>query len=623
MKKEKNDVDCERAIGAMYHSMMSWEAWVTLGVVVVVLTALWRNVAGPDVILMGGATVLATLSLVSPAFPSLRQLASNFGNEGVLTVAVMLVVAAALTETGGIRLVTERLIGRPKSTFDAQVRLMLPVTGISAFLNNTPVVAMFMPVVDDLCKKFGFTPSKLFIPLSYASILGGVCTLIGTSTNLVVQAMLVDANRTDPNVPVMGMFTLTPVGIPVAIGGLLFIAVTSRWLLPARRTFRDDMSDPRQYTVEMRVQPGSPIAGKTIEEAGLRHLQGVFLTSIERDSTTMAAVGPDEKLREHDQLVFVGVVDSIVDLQRVRGLLPAARAVDGETAARVTEHLFEVVVSDTSPLLGRSIREGQFRSRYDAVVIAVYRNGGRIASKVGDIVLQPGDTLLVQAERTFAGRYRNNRDFLLVSAVDGSRPVRHERGPVALLIMAAMVVATSLESWTGLGVFGVGLIAAALMGVTGCLSAEQARKSIDLPILVAIVAALVIGQAVEGTGLAGQAAAVMIAICQPLGTWAVLAGVYALTLFFTEIVTNNAAAALAFPIAAAVSADLGVNLMPFVIVVAIAASAGFATPLGYQTHLMVYGPGGYRFSDFAKIGLPLDLVCMVITVVVAPMVYPF
>jgi di/tricarboxylate transporter len=602
---------------------MAWEAWTAAAVVATVLYALWRNVAGPDVILMGGAVVLSILGLVSPAFPSIRQVASNFGNEGVLTVAVLFVVSAALTETGGIGLVTEKLIGRPRSTLDAQMRLVLPVTGISAFLNNTPVVAMFVPVVDDLCKKFGFSPSKLFIPLSYAAILGGVCTLIGTSTNLVVQALLVDARRSDPSVPLLGMFTLTPVGVPVAVAGILFLLVTSRWLLPARRTFRDGITDPREYTVEMCVQPGSVIVGKTIEQAGLRHLQGVFLSSIERASTTIVAVGPDEKLQGDDQLVFVGVVESIVDLQRVRGLSPAARGAGAPSSSRLTEGLFEVVVSDTSPLLGRSIREAHFRSHYDAAVIAVYRNGERIASKIGDIVLRPGDTLLVQAARGFERRYRNSRDFLLVAAVDGSRPVRHERGPLALLIMIAMVVAASMESATGLGVFGVALVAAGLMGLAGCLSAEEARKSIDLSILVAIVAALVIGQAVASTGLASHLASAMIQVCRPLGTWAVLAGVYALTLFFTELVTNNAAAALAFPIAQAVSTDMGVSLLPFAVVVAIAASAGFATPLGYQTHLMVYGPGGYRFSDFARVGLPLDLLCLVVSVIVTPLVYPF
>jgi di/tricarboxylate transporter len=602
---------------------MTWEAWVTFGVVAVVLYGLWQSVAGPDVILMGGAVILSALSFASPAFPSARHLAASFGNEGVLTVAVLFVVAAALTETGGIGFVSERLIGRPRSALDAQVRLLLPVTGISAFLNNTPVVAMFVPVVDDLCKKIGVSPSKLFLPLSYASILGGLCTLIGTSTNLVVQALLVEARRSDPAVPLMGMFTLTPVGLPLAVIGLLFVFLASRWLLPQRRPFRAEVADPRQYTLEMLVQEGSAVDGRTIEEAGLRHLPGAFLSSIERDDETMIAVGPGERLRGNDRLVFVGVVESIVDLQRIRGLVPAARDIADLTSPRLTRQLFEAVVSDTSPMVGKTIRDGQFRGRYDAAVIAVYRNGGRIGKKIGDIGLRPGDALLVQGHSDFAQRYRNSRDFLLVAPVDGARPVRHERGGIALAIMAAMVLGASVEGLTGVGVFGVALIAAGAMGLAGCISAEQARKSIDLPVLVAIVAALCIGQAMERTGLAGHVASTIVRFCEPMGPWAVLAGVYALTLLFTELVTNNAAAALAFPVAHAAATRMDVDLMPFVVVVAVAASAGFATPLGYQTHLMVYGPGGYRFSDFVRIGLPLDLLCMLVTVVVTPLVYPF
>ena len=600
---------------------MSWEAWVTLGVVVTVLYGLWRNVSAPDVVLTAGAVLLSSMSLFSPSFPSMGRLAANFGNEGMLTVAVLFVIAAALRETGGIGLITQRLIGLPRTTAAAQLRLMLPVTAVSALLNNTPVVAMFMPVVDDLCKKTGISPSKLFIPLSYASILGGACTLIGTSTNLVVQALLVDARRTDPTIELMGMFTLTPIGLPLVIVGVLFIVVASPWLLPERRAFRADVANPREYTIEMVVQPDSPIVGKTIEDAGLRHLPGAFLSAIERDDATMAAVGPGEKLRALDRLVFVGIVESIVDLQRVRGLVPVSRDSDSPTMRR--SQLFEAIVSDTSPMVGRTIRDGQFRTHYDAAVIAVYRNGEKISGKIGDIALRPGDALLVQAASNFATRHRNSRDFLLVAAVDGAAPVRHERGWIAALVMVGMVVVASFEDVTGLSMFGAALIAAGLLGLTRCVSAEQARKSIDLSVLVAIVAALTIGAAMESTGLAAHVASAILRVFEPLGPWGVLAGVYVLTLLFTELVTNNAAAALAFPVANAAAAGLGVDVMPFVVVVAIAASAGFATPLGYQTHLMVYGPGGYRFADFVRIGVPLDIICMLVTVILTPLVYPF
>jgi di/tricarboxylate transporter len=602
---------------------MGWEAWVTLTVVALVLWALARGLAGADVVLMSGATVLVSLGLVSSRFPAIRDLTGSFGNEGVLTVAVLYVLAAALTETGGMRLLTEPLLGRPRSVAEAQIRMGLPVGAISAFINNTPLVAMFIPVVDDWCKKTGISPSKLFIPLSYVAILGGVCTLIGTSTNLVVHALMVNARRTDPHMPLMTMFTLTPVGVPCAIVGLAYIVIASRWLLPARKTFRAEVADARQYTVEMQVMPGSQVEGLTIELAGLRHLPGTDLSAIERDGETLVAVGPEQVLRAGDRLVFVGVVDSVVDLQRIRGLVPATDQVFKLTASHIDRLLVEAVVSETNPLVGKTIREGRFRTRYDAAVIAVYRNGERIAGKIGDIVVKTGDTLLLQAASRFASRHRNNPDFLLVSSVRESRPVRHDRAWVALAIMVGMVVLASFEEVTGISVFHTALVAAALMGLTGCISAGLARRSLDLSVIVAIVAALVVGQSVAKSGLGAAFAGELIRVSSGYGPWPVLAAVYLLTLVFTELVTNNAAAALAFPIAHAAATNLDVSFMPFAVTVAIAASAGFATPLGYQTHLMVYGPGGYRFGDFTRMGLPLDILCGIVTVSLAPVVYPF
>lgn len=603
---------------------MGWEAWVTLLIVALVLWALSRNVAGPDVILMTGALGVVTLSVVSARFPGVRDLAASFGNEGVLTVAALYVVAAGLTETGGMALLTERVLGRPQSVLMAQIRLSLPVAGFSAFLNNTPVVAMFIPVVNDWCKKTGISPSKLFIPLSYAAVLGGTCTLIGTSTNLVVHALMVDARAAgDPEMPIMSLFTLTPVGVVCVLTGLAFMLAASRWLLPTRKAFLADVADPRQYTVEMMVEPGSPIDGLTIERAGLRHLPGTYLSAIERDGETLVAVGPEQVLRGNDRLVFVGVVESVVDLQKVRGLAPATNQVVKVTASKLHRRLVEAVVSESNPMVGLSIRDGRFRNRYDAAVIAVYRNGGRISARIGDIVLQAGDALLLQAPEWFAQRQRNNRDFLLVSRIDESRPVRHERAWIAIGIMVLMVLLAAFERRTGIGIFHASLLAAGLMGLTGCLSAGQARRSIDLPVLVSIVAALMLGRAVERSGLASGFADQVIGASQGLGPWAALAAVYVVTLVMTELVTNNAAAALAFPLAYATAQGLDVSFLPFAVTIAIAASAGFATPLGYQTHLMVLGPGGYRFGDFARMGIPLDVLCCVVTVTLAPRVYPF
>jgi di/tricarboxylate transporter len=602
---------------------MNWEAGVALLTVLVVLYALARNMASTDVVLMGAATLLMSLSMLSDRFPSPREFAAAFGNEGLLTVAVLFVVAAGLTETGALATAAERVLGRQTSVTAAQARLMLPVAGLSAFLNNTPVVAMFMPVISEWSRKVRISPSKLFIPLSYAAVLGGTCTLIGTSTNLVVQGMMIQAQATDPTMPTMGMWTISPVGVPSAVIGIAFVLLVSSRLLPNRKSAGAQVSDPREYTVEMLVEPGSSIDGLTIEAAGLRHLPGMYLARVEREGEPLVAVGPDQVLRGGDQLVFVGIVDSVVDLHRMRGLVPATNQVFKLNETRANRCLVEAVVSDHCPIVGRTVREGEFRTRYDAVIIAVHRNGERIAGKIGDIVLKPGDTLLLETARRFMRRWRNSRHFFLVSDVAGSSPRRHDKATIAVAILAAMIVAMALESYTGISVLNAALLAAAVMGLTRCLSAEQARRSVDWQTLVAIGAALGIGKAMETTGVARLSADSMVALLQPFGPVGLLAGVYLLTLVFTEILTNNAAAALAFPIGHAVAAGLEVSFMPFAIAIAMAASAGFATPLGYQTHLMVYGAGGYRFSDYLRIGIPLDVIIMVVTVGLTPVFFPF
>lgn len=602
---------------------MTWEAWATLVTIALLLYGLARKLAAPDVLLMGGLTLLTTLSIWSDRLPSPGQVAAAFGNEGLLTVGVLFVVAAGLTETGGIQLVGERLLGRPRSVVEAQTRLMVPVAIASAFLNNTPIVAMFLPAVTEWCKRTGISPSKLLLPLSYAAVLGGLCTLVGTSTTLVVQGLLLDAQRTDPTVPTLRMFTIGAVGLPAALLGIGYLLLVSSRLLPERKSPRAKLSDAREYTVAMRVEPGGAVDSQTIQQAGLRHLPGMYLAAIERNGDTLVAVGPEQVLRGNDQLIFVGVVESVVDLRRIRGLLSVGGHGVTLTEPRYSAGLVEAVVSPTCPLVGTTIRDGQFRTRYGAVVIAVHRNGERVHCKLGDIVLRAGDTLLLETDRRFLHTHRHSRDFFLVSAVPNSHAMRHDRGWLATSILAGMVLLVAFEDYTRVTIFQAALVAAALMGLTRCCSAEQARRSIDWSTLAAIGAALGIGHAIERSGLADQFARYMIAWCYPLGPWGVLAGVYVITLLFTEAVTNNAAAALAFPIARAAAAGLDVNLLPFAIAVAVGASAGFATPLGYQTHLMVYGPGGYRFKDYVTIGAPMDLLVMAVTIALTPLIFPF
>lgn len=591
-------------------ALLGWQAWVSIAVTVIALLANALTTLPAEIIFLGALAVL----LVSGILKTNAALA-GFSNEGMVTVAVLYMVVAGLQQTGALAWISQRILGLPQGEKSALLRLMLPIIGLSAFLNNTPVVAMFIPVVKDWCRKLSISPSKLMIPLSYAAIFGGICTLIGTSTNLVVNGLL----TTNTDHPGLKMFDITLVALPCVIAGTLFLYFAQGPLLPVRKPVIGNTDDMRQYTVEMVVSPQSPLAGKTVQEAGLRHLAGLYLAEIVRGNQLIPAVSPQEVLRENDQLVFVGVVDSVIDLHHMRGLQPATDQVFKLDIPRTERCMIEAVVSNTCPLVKKTIREGQFRTRYNAVVLAVARNGERLLGKIGDIVLEPGDNLLLEAHPMFLEKQRASKDFYLVSSIPDSEPLRHEKAPVAIAILVGMVLLAAF-GWATM--LNAAIMAAMIMLLSGCCSPVRSWQSIEWSVLVVIGAALGIGEALRSTGAAEAIAATCISIAGD-NPWVVLAVVYAMTNLMTEVITNNAAAAIMFPISLALSQNLNVNILPFVITIMIAASASFSTPIGYQTNLMVYGPGGYKFTDFTRVGFPLNILFGIITVTLTPLIYPF
>lgn len=595
---------------------MGWEAWLVAAVVIVLIAALAQEVAGADVLCVALLTVLlvAGEATQTKKLPSVREAVSDFGNPGLLTVGVLFVVVSGLIQTGAMSLITGPLLGRPRNAFSAQLRVLFPVATMSAFLNNTPIVAMFMPVCDDLCKKANISPSKLFMPMAYAATLGGVCTMIGTSTNLVVNAALEKSGR-----PTFQMWDIAWVGIPCALVGVAYLLLAGRFMLPDRRPAISLNDDPRQYTVEMTVDPAGPLINQTIEGAGLRHLPGLFLAEIDRGGEVLPAVSPKERLQANDRLVFVGVVESVVDLRKMRGLRPATDQVFKLGAPVTHRSLIEAVVSPRCPILNQSIREGQFRTRYQAAVLAVARSGHRLTGKIGDIVLQPGDTLLLEAHADFAKQQRNSKDFYLVSSVANSAVPRHDRAWTALAILVAMIGVVTFLDWDMLT---AAFVAAIAMIVTRCCTSDEARQSIDWPVLVTIGAASGIAKSLETSGLAKLLTETLIAWAGP-SPWVQLVVIYFLTMVLTELITNNAAAQLMFPLAMSTVEQLNVSYLPFAVTIMIAASMGFATPFGYQTNLMVYGPGGYKFSDYLRVGIPLDLLMMLVTIFLTPFMFPF
>ncbi|MBO6537197.1 MAG: SLC13 family permease [Balneolaceae bacterium] len=589
---------------------MTLEGWAVVGVIGLCLTLLLTTTIAVDLILLAGLAFLLISGILSP-----EEALSGFSNEGMLTVAALYVVAGGLKETGAIQMITQKIMGQTRNVRGAQARIMAPVMVMSAFMNNTPIVASFIPALEHWSKKTGIPVSKVLIPLSYAAILGGTCTLIGTSTNLILNGLLIE----EGSIRSLGLFEPALIGIPCAIAGFIYLLLFGDKLLPSRGEAFQTFKDTREYTIEMLVPVGSPLARKTIQEAGLRQLPGLFLVEIVREDAVLPAVGPNQRLRENDRLIFAGVVESIVDLQSMNGLVPATDQVFKLDTPRKNRVLLEAVISATHPLRGRTIKEGEFRNRYNAVVIAVSRSGERVKEKVGDITLKTGDTLLIEASNGFLGRYRNSNHFYLISPLEGVPVTDFKKSGVALLILVIMIILAG----TGiLSMLQAGVLASGLMIVSRVIRYSVSIESIDWRVLIAIASSLGIGAALKTTGVAGLLAENLLSFAAT-DTFLLLAITYFLTWILTELITNNAAAVLVFPIALSIASSLGLDFIPFAIVIIMAASASFSTPLGYQTNLMIYGPGGYKYTDYLRIGLPLNLIVAFTTLSLVPFLWEF
>ncbi len=590
---------------------MSLDILITLLIVASVLGALATNRVPADLTMMAALVAVLVAGIITPG-----EALAGFANPGLMTIAALYVVAAALRDTGAIYWVAHRLLGQPKTVLSSQFRLIAPASLLSAFLNNTTVVAMMIPAVQEWAQRLKLSASKLLLPLSYAAILGGTCTLIGTSTNLVVDG-LVQAK----GLPAFGIFDVAWVGIPVLLGGGLFMLLVSRYLLPEREGMVEQWEHAREYHVEMVVAKGSALAGRTIQDAGLRNLTYGYLTEIQRGEKLFTAVGPQMTLQEGDLLAFVGVPECARELQRINGLQSAHGGAHKLALNNHQRHLVEVVLSPEFPGIGKTVKETGFRTRYQAAILSISRNGQRMAGKVGEQVLRVGDTLLLETSEQFVEQYRYRRDFMLVSPLQDSTPPDFRRAPYAVGVLVLMVLANVLGLASTLE---AAMVAAGLMLALRCVTVNRSRMnvSVNLPVLVVIGASFALGKAMESSG----AAAWIVQEAFPesgLSPFMALVIVYLLTAAFTEMITNNAAAVLVFPIAIGVAEQLGVSPMPFIVAVMFAASASFMTPLGYQTNLMVMGPGGYTFRDYVRIGLPMSVVVALISLAVIPMVWEF
>ena len=632
-----------------------WNFWFTLAVLVFVLVGLLQDLIGAEIVMLTGM-----LALVVTGVLPFKDAAEGFADKSCLAIGALYVVGLGLRSTGALETISRVMFGKPGPT-TSRLRLLGPIAALSAFMNNTPLVAFFLPVFVNISRRMRLSPSQLLIPLSYATILGGVCSLIGTSTNIVVAGQM-ERTPAELGGRALGFFEISKVGIPCAIVGLVYLVTLGAKWLPNRQDLIEYIqTHPREYTIEMLVQPNCPLAGQSVRSGGLRDLEGLYLHRIERSDATINPVGPDELVRAGDLLSFSGVAANIVELQKIRGLLPldhrtatnlkpppkpatevdplasldSYEGVSPEPAPAPTPPpsgpraqprrgrlLCEAVISSSSPLLGQTIKDTDFRRRYRAAIIAVHRSGVKLEEKIGTIVLHTGDTLLVDADEDFIHRWRHSPDFVLVSGLEDSAPIRHERAWIAMAIFLMVLLGMSfLGDGPSINQALIAMGGAVLMLWSRCVRGNDAIRAVDLSVIVLVAASLGIGKALEASGVAQWLAGNLLSACAPFGRIAVLAAVYLLTMVLSELLSNGATAALMCTLVRQIAEQQGTPVLPLMIAVAISASCAFATPIGYQTNLMVMNPGGYRFIDYLKVGIPLDLICFIVSMIVIPFAY--
>jgi di/tricarboxylate transporter len=585
---------------------MPADAWITTAALLIAIIVMATDRAS-TVVAMGGTVVALLFGGVLDVDQALTGLAS----EGPATIAALYVLAGAAATTGALGRLADGVL-TPGGGRSSVARLAGSTAVISSCVPNTPLVAVLAPRVMRWARRTGTAPSSLLMPLSFASVLGGVVTVIGTSTNLVVSDVLEQSGRS-----ALGVFEITPVGLPVAIVGVVTLSLLAPWLLPAHRAGEAVEVAARRFQVVMQVVHGSPLAGRTVEEAGLRNLAGVFLVAIERGGHVLA-VERGTMLAGGDVCVFVGDVAQVMDLHDVDGLRSAEHPHISVAAGR-DRRLYEAVIGDRSDLAGSTLKQEGFRSRYGAAVLAIHRAAGELTGKLGTIELRSGDVLLVLGGPEFDATWREHHDFALVAAADEPPPPRRDR---ALLVSLSFVAMVALAATDALSLLEAALAAAIVVIVGGAISTAEAGRAVNLDVVLTIAASVSVGVAVQTSGLAAEVANAVVDVGSPMGARGQLVAILIATMILTELLSNNAAAAVMVPVALVVADEIGADPRAFAIAVLIGASCSFLSPIGYQTNLMVYSLGGYRFVDFARLGLPLTLVTAVVTPIAIWVAFP-
>ena len=604
---------------------MSIEIIITLLVLLLALCFLVLDVWTPDAVLLTAMGLVTATGIIS-----LEQAVRQFGNTTIAALGSLYVVAAALRNSGALEKASEFILGSGSNSIRRILLRMCPSVSLySGFLNNTPIVAMGIPAIRRWARKYGIAASKLLMPLSYAAILGGICTLIGTSTNLIAHGLL-QSNGLEG----FSFFELAWLGVPCAIIGLLYIIFVSPELTPDRSDIRDEEEEQRKSLVELEITEDAAIVGDTISDAELQKLPGFRLVRINRNGTEIAPVPDDEKLLEGDHLFYAPeeeISQLSPDLTDYPGLRLAFKP--PRTIKRDEKHnreLHQVVVKDGSRLVGSTVEEAKMLDRFGVAVTGVRREGDRIEEDLGDFVLRPGDVLLLDTKRGFQQSHEDSGDFFLTSEAGGEEPqseseAEKKEQSVGKDLYISVAVLVGIISTVTAGIFHIalaGILGVAVLMAFNVIEPGEAREAVDWRVLIVIGAALGLGKAVEVSGTAELIGNGVVELTLGYGPRVMLAGIVVVTALLTEIITNNGAIALMFPITLSIAEAQGLDPRAFIVAITLVSSMALLSPIGYQTNLMVYGPGNYKFTDFTKVGFPLAVILWTIVIILAPVIWP-
>lgn len=575
-------------------------------VIIFIFISLYWDLIRPGFTFILAVAVLGIFKILSPS-----EILAGLANEQIMVILLLLVIGDTFRQTSLLDLLFDKLFRQTKTYHGFITKMFVIIAPLSAFLNNTPLVALMMPYTHTWSKRNKTPVSKLLIPLSYAAILGGCITLIGTSTNLIVNGLVMD-QQIVPNLPSLNMFDFFWVGFPMLFIGFIYILLFGSKLLPNRTNVMESFeTNQREYIVETEIKKDSPLHNKTIREAHLRNLEGLYLFRIIRNNQNLMAEPNETVLKEKDILLFTGDTQSISKIVNKNPSICIPSV--GMFAKKQKTDIIEIVVSHNSTMINKTLKSENFRAKYDATAIAIHRNGERLSGKIGAVQLKAGDTILLLVGADFKHLMALTKDFYTISKPREVQKLGGFRsgllvGGILLVILLAVLKVTSL--FMGLLVFISVLVAA------GITTPKKISKSIDYQLGIVIAMALALGHAMIKTEVAENIAQLLIHFFQPLGNVGLLFGIYMITALLAAFVTNVAAVAIIFPISLTMAYDLGLPFLPFILVVSYAAAANFMTPIGYQTNIMVYGPGGYKFKDYLKIGTPLTIIYMIVTLTI-------